>query len=152
SVPVQAAAPQARHHRTELPLYRKWPATIVVDSLTLLHLSQSPLGDEFNQSRFHFPAIQSNADNIQVRVTRKPHHLLLPLVNTILKLRKLAARARPHPPGFHVEGLDPTRGHGRKLVRKTGIDHHEKDIVCRIEDRELFDHILNIREKKIRND
>src|SRR5207302_3846805 len=54
---------------------------------SLLHLSQSPLGDEFNQNRFHFPAIEPHADDVEIGVAREPHHFLLPLVNAICEPR-----------------------------------------------------------------
>src|SRR2546421_12497908 len=57
----------------------------------LLHLSQSPFGDEFNQNRFHLPSIETNPYDVQVRVAREFHHFLLPFVHAIGQPYEFAA-------------------------------------------------------------
>src|SRR5437762_10176916 len=107
----------------------------------LLHFSQSPFGDEFNQNRFHFPAVEPDSHDVEIRVSREFHHLLLPFVHAVGQPRKFAARNGAHPAGFHIECLDPACRDFRKLVGKARVHHHQKNIVRGIKDGKLFDHI-----------
>ena len=44
-------------------------------------LAQSPLGDEVDEHRLHFPAVQADAHDVEIRVAGQPLNLLLPLLD-----------------------------------------------------------------------
>src|SRR5207244_663746 len=59
---------------------------------SLLHLSQPPLGDEFNQNRFHLPPVEANPHDVEIGISRQPENFLLPLVDAVGKPLELAPR------------------------------------------------------------
>src|SRR5690242_12587829 len=49
-----------------------------ISSDYLLHLSKPPLVRELDERRFHLPAIQADANDVQVGLARQPRDVLLP--------------------------------------------------------------------------
>src|SRR6185436_20347362 len=67
-----------------------------------LEFSEPPFAGEFDQRRFHFPSVKSDADQIEVVVAGERHDVLLPLFDAFAHTRELTARDDAGAAGFDV--------------------------------------------------
>ena len=87
--------------------------------------------------------------HVEIRILRHALDLVLPLPGSLSEVFDGGARQDRGSAGLDVGHLDPAGRHRRQLERERAVDEHEKDVVRRVQERQLPEDLVRVVEEKI---